>query len=207
MQADLFSNESNSPIDFEIEDGGLLFYQNFIDYEESNKLLKIFSNNIEWKQDTINMFGKKIPIPRKTAWYGEPQASYVYSGIQNNPLPWTSELRILKQKIEDVCDNSFNSLLMNKYRDGNDKLSWHADDEPELDPQCAKASLSFGSQRAFSIKHRAKKGEGYRHTIELTHGSLLIMKPPMQEFWLHQVPKRPKVERERINLTFRYVSS
>ena len=197
---------SNTPQELDIEDGGLLYYDAFLNPGRSDELFEYFMKNIKWKQDVINMFGKDIPLPRETAWYGDSGTSYIYSGIKNDPSDWTKTLLEVKNRIESVCDNTFNSLLMNKYRDGNDKLSWHSDDEPELDKYCSIASLSLGSERDFSIKHKAKKGPGYQHSFKLNHGSLLIMKPPMQQYWLHQVPKRVNVKKERINLTFRYIN-
>ena len=197
----LFQNE---PQELDIKDGGLIYYESFFDLSMADKLFNEFLKNIKWKQDSINMFGKKIPLPRETAWYGDSKTSYNYSGIDNTPLEWTDTLLEIKNKIESVCENSFNSLLLNKYRNGDDKLSWHADDEPELDEHCSIASLSFGSERTFSIKHKNHKNMKYDFILK--HGSLLIMKPPMQKFWLHQVPPRKNITKERINLTYRYVS-
>tara|TARA_B100001142_G_C14159308_1_gene587820 strand:- start:142 stop:774 length:633 start_codon:yes stop_codon:yes gene_type:complete len=207
----LFGNFGSEELS--IEDGGLIYYQQFFTSKESDELYKYFLNEINWKQDYINMFGKVIPLPRKTSWYGDKEAGYVYSGIKNTPNNWTDKLLYIKKKIEAECDNTFNSLLMNKYEDGKHKLSWHSDDEPELDKLCSIASLSFGSERNFSFKHKTKKDDPstkakkYNHTRILHHGSLLIMKPPMQEFWLHQVPASKKVTKPRINLTFRFVNN
>jgi len=200
---DLFSNP-DTYIEIEIEDGQVIYYESFFEPDEADKLFKKFRDEIDWKQDHINMFGNEIPLPRKTAWYGDQGKSYIYSGIKNEPSEWTNTLLDVKERVESKCDNSFNSLLMNKYKDGKDKLSWHADDEPELDPTCSIASISFGSERDFAIKHKTKTEQ--KKKFPLHHGSLLIMKPPMQQFWLHQVPPRPNINQVRINLTFRYIN-
>lgn len=196
---------NKEPFEIDIEDGQIIYYEQFFDLEQSDIYFTKLHQETDWKEDKITMFGKEIPLPRLTAWYGDPGASYLYSGINNDPSRWTETLTEIKKQVEAVSDNSYNSLLMNLYRSGRDKLSWHADDEPELDRQCSIASVTFGSARDFCIKHKRK--EGLRHTIPLKHGSLLIMKPPMQEHWLHQIPLRKNVEEERINLTFRYVTN
>ena len=199
--------------ELDIEDGEVLLYESFFTLEEADILYNNLLNNINWRQDYINMFGKTIPLPRMTAWYGDSQASYIYSGIKNKPNNWSDVLLKVKNKIEKVCDNNFNSLLLNKYKDGKDKLSWHADDEAELDSKSCIASLSLGSERFFSIKHKYKVDKAgtqrkqYSHKFILNHGSLLIMKPPMQKFWLHQVPASKNTKKIRINLTFRFINS
>ena len=160
--------------------------------------------NIKWKQESIRFYGKIHPLPRLTSWYGEPGKSYSYSGINSDPNSWTdNRLLEIKAKIEKVAKTSFNSVLLNLYRDGFDHLSWHADDEPELGKNPIIASVNFGAERDFCLK--LNKGD-IKFTIPLEHGSLLIMGGELQHFWQHSVPKRKKIGNLRINLTFRVIN-
>ncbi len=185
-----------------IENGEYIFYPNFFSKAESDSFLKNLRNNIVWKQESMNMYGKKIDFPRLTAWYGNNDKPYSFSGITLQPLPWSSEILSIKSKIEPVAKTAFNSVLLNLYRDGNDSISWHTDAEKELGTNPVIASVNFGATRKFQLRHIKTKE---KLEIELTHGSLLIMQGELQHFWQHQVPKTSKVVGERINLTFRVI--
>lgn len=158
--------------------------------------------NIKWKQDSINLYGKNIPLPRITSWYGDTGKSYSYSGINSNPNEWNEGLVSIKQSIEEVAGVKFNSVLMNWYRDGEDHLNWHADDEKELGVNPIIASVNFGATRDFVLRRNDKSS---KINIPLNHGTLLIMKGECQHHWQHSVPKRKKVKDARINLTFRLI--
>jgi len=185
-----------------IENGEYVFYPNFFTKSESDAFLKNLHNNIVWKQESMNMYGKKIEFPRLTAWYGNNDKPYSFSGITLQPHPWTSEILTIKNKIEPIAKTEFNSVLLNLYRDGNDSISWHTDAEKELGINPTIASVNFGATRKFQLRHIKTKE---KLEIELTHGSLLIMQGELQHFWQHQVPKTSKVVGERINLTFRVI--
>ena len=185
-----------------IENGEYIFYPNFFSKAESDLLFKNLRSNIIWKQESMNMYGKKIDFPRLTAWYGNNDKPYSFSGITLQPLPWSSEILSIKSKIEPVAKTAFNSVLLNLYRNGNDSISWHTDAEMELGINPIIASVNFGATRKFQLKHMKTKE---KLEIELTHGSLLIMQGELQHFWQHQVPKTKKVANERINLTFRVI--
>jgi alkylated DNA repair dioxygenase AlkB len=185
-----------------IENGEYIFYPNFFSKSESEILLKGLRNNIVWKQESMNMYGKKIDFPRLTAWYGNNDKQYSFSGITLQPLPWTSEILTIKNKIEPIAKTVFNSVLLNLYRDGNDSISWHTDAEKELGINPIIASVNFGATRKFQLRHIKTKE---KLEIELTHGSLLIMQGELQHFWQHQVPKTSKPVGERVNLTFRVI--
>ena len=185
-----------------IENGEYVFYPNFFTKSESDAFLKNLHNNIVWKQESMNMYGKKIDFPRLTAWYGNNDKPYSFSGITLQPHPWTSEILTIKNKIEPIPKTEFNSVLLNLYRDGNDSISWHTDEEKELGINPTIASVNFGATRKFQLRHIKTKE---KLEIELTHGSLLIMQGELQHFWQHQVPKTSKVVGERINLTFRVI--
>lgn len=208
-EMDLFSQiEENQERKFEIfplKDGEVCLMKNFLKQKEADEYFEILTASINWKQEEILYYGKIYPLPRKTAWYGYDGYNYSYSGIKCNPEPWTKELLELKMKIETLLsEQDFNSVLLNMYRDGNDKVSWHSDDEKELGINSTIASLSLGATRRFDIKHKVKTD--LHHKFELTNGSLIIMKGAMQHHWLHQVPVQKKVSESRINLTFRIIN-
>ena len=141
-----------------------------------------------------------------TAWYGDADASYVYSGVRHDPIDWTASLTELRGHVEDEVGHQFNSVLLNLYRGGEDGVSWHSDDEPELGERPVIASVSLGAVRGFQLKHKSS-ADLDRVDIELPHGSLLLMAGDCQRHWKHQIPKRRGRNRPgpRINLTFRWV--
>jgi alkylated DNA repair dioxygenase AlkB len=187
----------------ELPEAEVIFYPAFFPAPEADRLLEELRDTTEWRQDAMKIYGKQVPLPRLTAWYGEPEARYVYSGIDNVPLPWTAALLEVKHAVEAPSRVTFNGVLLNRYRTGKDSMGWHADDEPEFGDRPLIASVSFGGTRRFQLRHKSRKD--LIASIELTHGSLLIMRGEMQANWLHQVPKTSKSVQERLNLTFRTV--
>jgi len=165
-----------------------------------NKLL----NEVNWQQETIKMFGKELPLPRLTAWYGD--KSYTYSGLQNKPQPWLPILLELKQEIEKATGHTFNSVLLNHYPSGQSSMGWHSDDEPELGPEPTIASLSFGATRKFGFKHKYNRAIKNLY-LPIEHGSLLLMQGQTQHNWQHAITKTAKPAGSRINLTFRNILS
>ncbi len=150
------------------------------------------------------MYGKAVPIPRMNVWYGDAGSAYSYSGLDLSPIPWTPLLLRLKNQLEDFLNTRFNSVLANHYRDGNDGVAWHSDDEPELGATPLIASLSLGATRRFSLRSRIDSTEPPSHS-ELAGGSLLVMAGETQRCWQHQIPKTKKPVAGRINLTYRTV--
>jgi len=186
-----------------LPDCDIQYFPNFWTTEEATYYYKKFLNTIPWRQDNIRVFGKTYPQPRLTALYGNNQKTYSYANITMDPYPFTPDLLAIKQKITSICTTEFTSCLLNLYRDGKDSNGWHADNEPELGKNPVIASVTFGQERFFHLKHRHIKTA--RHTILLEHGSLLIMQGTTQEYWLHQIPKSTKAMNPRINLTFRHI--
>ncbi|MDQ7049056.1 MAG: alpha-ketoglutarate-dependent dioxygenase AlkB [Enterobacterales bacterium] len=158
--------------------------------------------NIKWHQDEIEMYGKTRLLPRISAWHGDNDKKYTYSGITLFPSPWNNGLNFIKMQIEKLFEHRFNSVLLNWYRDGHDHIGWHTDEEEELGINPTIASVNFGAERDFIIRHNYSK---QKLSIPLSHGSLLIMMGELQHHWQHSVPKRTKVIDSRINLTFRYI--
>src|SRR5205823_6240177 len=136
-------------------------------------------DTIEWRQEAMHLGARQIPLPRLTAWYGDPGAGYAYSGIENVPLPWTPELREIKERLEHLAGEPFNSVLLNLYRTGQDSMGWHADDERELAPTIA--SLSLGAARTFQLRRKAPPGDTV--SLRLTGVSLLLMLGVTQRQW------------------------
>ena len=207
-QLDLFGNPLKSTSQnigngiVKIQNGEYILYTSFFSKAESDVYLRELRNEILWKQESMNMYGKKVNFPRLTAWYGDNDKPYSFSGITLNPHPWDNNLKLIKNKIEPKAMTTFNSVLLNLYRDGNDSISWHTDAEKELGINPTIASVNFGATRTFQLRHIETKE---KIEIELTHGSLLIMQGELQHFWQHQVPKTSKKVAERINLTFRVI--
>ncbi len=156
-----------------------------------------------WQARTARIMGRSIPVPRLTAWYGDRR--YGYSGIVHEPLPWTGSLLELKTIAEKFAGISFNSVLLNLYRNGRDSMSWHADDERSLGSDPVIASVSLGAERVFQLRHHDDPTQ--RLSLSLPHGSCLIMAGGIQAHWRHQLPKTAKPIGPRINLTFRSVVS
>jgi alkylated DNA repair dioxygenase AlkB len=193
----------SEPIVLNLPDATIIYYPHFFDKEEADTLLYQLKNEIPWQQDDIKVFGKVYLQPRLTALFGNEGKSYSYSNIKMQPHPWNSLLKKIKLKVESAADTNFTTVLLNLYRDGKDSNGWHADNEKELGVNPIIASLSFGAERVFQLKHNtiidAKK------SITLEHGSLLLMKGSTQHFWKHQIPKTAKPVGTRINLTFRSI--
>lgn len=185
-------------------DGEVIIYRHFFDKAESDHFFRALSEEIKWRQDKIKFYGKEIDLPRLTAWYGDSDRSYTYSNIPMNPEPWTPMLLSIKKSIEEVAEVSFNSVLLNLYRNGKDSVSWHSDDEPELGENPVIGSVSFGDARRFQFRHRHRKDLS-KVEIDLSHGSFLLMRSQTQRFWQHQIPKTSKPLKPRINLTFRLI--
>jgi alkylated DNA repair dioxygenase AlkB len=155
-----------------------------------------------WRQEIATVMGRRVPIPRLTAWHGA--AGYVYSGIRMTPAPWNPPLLEIKSVAEACAGHAFNSVLLNLYRDGRDSVSWHADNEPGLGRNPVIASVSLGATRRFQMKHR---GREVRIALDLPSGSCLVMAGATQHYWLHQVPKSSRPVDPRINLTFRAMAT
>ncbi|WP_375507458.1 alpha-ketoglutarate-dependent dioxygenase AlkB [uncultured Caballeronia sp.] len=176
----------------------------WLDAAAASDIMAALLDEVTWQQDIMNTPGGKKPFPRLTAWQGDPGALYVYSGIRNVPKPWTPTVLSLKEKAEAVAETVFNSVLLNRYRTGQDSMGWHADKERELGLEPVIASVSLGTTRSFEFRHTKTRQV---HPLQLTHGSLLVMRGRTQLDWAHRVPKEPEARGERVNLTFRYVDA
>ena len=168
----------------------------FIDQSCSDRLLEEFITKTPWKQTTQKLWDKAYLTPRLTAWYGDTDR---IAGT----LPWTPALQAIREKVEPLAGISFNTVLLNYYRDGNDSVAWHSDKESIMGSQPIIASVSFGQIRSFDIRGKTNHREKY--SVRLEHGSLLLMKSGLQEHWEHRIAKSVKPMKARVNLTFRFV--
>jgi len=183
--------------------GEVHYYSSFFDKEKSDRFLNQLTSEVAWRHEPIWMFGKKVMQPRLTALYGNPKVPYGYSGIEMETLEWTPFLSVIKENIEREAGVEFTHVLLNHYRDGQDSMGWHRDNEKVLGINPVIGSVSFGISRGFQLRLYADKSN--KKTILLEHGSLLLMKGETQHFWEHQVPKSKSVRGARINLTFRRI--
>ena len=181
--------------------GEVFYYQIFFSLAESDHYFNALQQEIQWKQEPIKIFGKDMMQPRLTAWYGDVDKPYSYSGITMQSLPWTNTLQQIKTAIEEIAGVRFTNALLNYYRDGKDSMGWHRDNEKELGINPVIGSVSFGAARVFRLRHYDKKK--LTRSIELTHGSFLLMRGETQHHWEHQIPKTNGMIGGRINLTFR----
>ncbi len=197
------SDNYNEKIILPLPDSDIIYYPNFYSQEEATNLFESLNKNTNWQQDDIKVYGKIYPQPRLTALYSLENILYSYSGITMNTMPFTPTLLQIKNKIEEKVEEKFNAVLLNLYRDGNDSVGWHSDDEKELGNNPIIASLTLGEERMFHLRH--KNNKLLKSKFLLQHGSLLLMKGKTQHFWQHQIPKSMKVSKPRINLTFRII--
>ncbi|MCY4046287.1 MAG: alpha-ketoglutarate-dependent dioxygenase AlkB [Cellvibrionales bacterium] len=221
-------NTTGSLISATVYGGKLHYYPHFFTHTQSDEYLDYFLENslgywksiqwkdhtnhqhikasfshINWRQEHVTLFGKTHPLPRLTAWYGDTNAIYRYSGITSHPHPWDKQLFLIKQQIEQTAHYAFNSVLMNWYRDGSDTVGWHADNESSLGKQPVIASISLGETRDFILRKNTDPSDHI--LIALEHGSLLLMTGGIQQHWQHSIPKRKNCNQSRINLTFRKI--
>jgi alkylated DNA repair dioxygenase AlkB len=179
-----------------------IFIPAFLDASEATLLQDSLTKSVRWSRPSISFYGKTSLLPREVAWIADGGRTYGYSGVSSNPQPWPDCLADVRSKISDEAGRVFNSVLLNRYRNGDDTVSWHSDDERELGPNPTIASLSLGASRKFRLRHKSS-----RQTIDivLVHGSLLVMSGRCQTDWEHQIPREKTVQNERLNLTFRWV--
>ncbi len=196
---DLFAYDSLlSPIP--LEDGDLAWMPQLPLPWTNAEVMARLLRETDWREETVVVYGKRHLQPRLSAWYGD--AAYTYSALRLQPAPFTPLLDTLRTAVETATGHSFNSVLLNLYRNERDSMGMHSDDEPELGPQPAIASLSLGAARTFILKHKYNKKTV---RLELTDGSLLLMCGETQKYWLHGINKMTRTLQARVNLTFRKI--
>jgi alkylated DNA repair dioxygenase AlkB len=198
----LFDIEADPTHNYLPYDGTVQYYGKVMQGLVADDYFDRLMHTIAWENDQAIIFGRRIITKRKVAWYGDQRFEYTYSNINKYALPWATELIELKQLVEQLTGESFNSCLLNLYHHGDEGMAWHSDDETDLKRDGAIASLSFGAERKFAFKHKHSKE---KVELYLEHGSLLVMKDKTQSYWLHRLPPTKKINTARINLTFRTI--
>ena len=189
-----------APETVELPGATLVYAPDWLDPDAASTLFEALRKGLPWERHRITVYGRSLDAPRLSCWIGD--AAYTYSGTRFEPHPWPAALDRVRERLERELDAGFNSVLANLYRDGNDRLGFHRDSEPELGPEPLIASISLGATRRFRLRERKGRGS---YGIDLEHGSLLVMAGATQRNWLHAVPPTARVVGPRINLTFRRV--
>lgn len=200
---DLFG--SNGPEIVRAPGANVVLYRHVKFAQSDISILRRLVDDTPWRQESVTVWGKRHLQPRLVAWFGDEGRSYSYSGIHLEPLPWTALLLELREKVQELSSNTFNSVLLNYYRDGSDSMGFHSDDERELGNRPTIASLSFGSERTFTMKSVAGSSPDIK--IRLPSSSLLLMKDDTQKNWKHGIQKSSTPMGPRVNLTFRQILS
>lgn len=193
---------SSTPL-LDLPQAQLQYLRRWVDAATADRWLQALIAETPWAQPQVRLYGRSFTVPRLVAWYGDAQARYRYSGLVHEPLPWTPLLAEVRQRVELEVGEPLNGVLLNFYRDGQDAMGWHSDDEPELGPEPLVVSLNLGATRRFDL--RRVGSSRIEHSLDLQHGSLLVMSGPTQHHWQHQVARTRKVLTPRLNLTFRQI--
>jgi alkylated DNA repair dioxygenase AlkB len=204
MQYSLFESLASELTPIPLAGADVSYQSHWLSTTQALQLYERLANDIQWQQDIIKYQGRSVKIPRLQHWFGQPHCHYQYSGLRLQPSPFSPLLLALKERCEQACLAKFNCVLANWYRDGNDGVGLHADDEPELGREPIIASLSLGATRQFTFKHLLSK---QRYDFDLASGSLLVMRGKTQQHYHHGLAKTAKPVGGRINLTFRYIQS
>jgi alkylated DNA repair dioxygenase AlkB len=197
----LFPSDSLEVLPF---DGSAQLFPHFLSALDANECFSALMSEVPWEEHHLVLFGKKVPEPRRSAWIADNNIHYTYSGVERTAHAWTPTLAKVREALVLQTGHRFNSALANLYRDGNDAMGWHSDDEPCNGPEPVIASVSFGAERRFDFRHRLSKE---KTSVILPHGSLLLMSGLSQHCWQHSIARSKKVTSSRINLTFRFVTT
>lgn len=192
-------------MDLHLRDAEVSWHRHWLPRDAADTLQRTLRDDVPWEVHRIRMFGRQVDSPRLSCWMGDPAARYRYSGTEFMPQPWHPALLPLRDQLSAFCGHAFNSVLLNRYRDGDDGMGWHSDNEPELGPAPVIASVSLGAPRRFLLRRRddhAKKAE-----VLLDHGDLLVMGGQTQRHYQHSLPKSARPLAERLNLTFRWINA
>jgi len=199
MNLELFAAQPRSnllPYDGSVKDYGQILTET-----DATAYLQYFLQQLAWPHDEVILYGKHIRTSRMIAWYGDEKFEYHYSGMIRKGHIWDNRLWKLKQYIEKLTGQQFNSCLANLYQDGSQGMGWHSDDEKTLGQNPVIASVSLGATRKFCFRHKTQND---KIEVLLQHGQLLLMRDETQHFWKHALMKSTRVQEPRINLTFRY---
>lgn len=207
MTGDLFTGDlfdDEPPIDLINTDGTVTCWQHVLTDHEATTLFNELMNAANWQQESITVYNQRHLQPRLTAWYGDygVSADGGYEKLYKT-VAFTARLLALKTKIEMMSGYQFNCVLANLYRDGQDSVGYHADNERILGPNPVIASYSLGATRRFLLKHNQDNVQ--KVACDLQHNSLVLMHGELQHHWQHSITKTQRSVAPRINLTFRLI--
>ncbi|WP_454253312.1 alpha-ketoglutarate-dependent dioxygenase AlkB family protein [Pseudomonas sp. Marseille-Q7302] len=188
-----------------LADAELDFHPHWLPADTADAWLRQLDAETPWSQPQVRVFDRWHPVPRQVAWYADAGVVYGYAGLDHVALPWTPLLQRIREAVEAACGHGFNGVLLNRYRDGQDSMGWHSDDEASLGLNPLIASLNLGAARRFDFRRKGSSRIG--HSLELGHGSLLVMGGATQHHWQHQIAKTRKASGVRLNLTFRRIAT
>lgn len=182
-------------------------YRGVLGEPAASEALARLDAELDWQRPSLRLYGREHPIPRRQVWMGEPEARYRYSGRDFQPQDWHPDVADIRERIRTLLasqgiDADFNSVLLNRYADGDERMGWHSDDEPELGQAPVIAAVTLGSERP--LRFRWKQGNGEPFNVWLPHDSLLLMGPGCQASLQHALLPR-RIPGLRISLTFRRV--
>ncbi|MDV6168247.1 alpha-ketoglutarate-dependent dioxygenase AlkB [Flavobacterium sp. DG1-102-2] len=197
---DIFTSGKPEKTVFDVPDADLMLYEGFFAKEESDAYYNTLLVSTNWKEADLTVYDKTHIIPRMIAWYEDKSNP----GANQNGQDWTPELSAIKKRVEAETNFTFNSVLLNLYRNGKDGVGWHSDRTENFGQNQVIASVSFGETRPFRLRHKARKDLSMLE-VPLTHGALFLMAGTTQTHWEHHIPKTAKDILPRINLTFRQV--
>lgn len=185
-------------------DGSAILYRRVFNEDFTRLAFERLQSETPWEEVEVTMFGKKHRQSALSTWHTNTGINYVYSRTERVAHPMTDLLEEFRLRCESVASASFNSVLVNLYRDGRASMGWHSDNEAINGREPTIASVSLGATRRFDLRHRETK-ETLK--VDLDSGSVLVMSGLSQQCWVHQIAKTAKPVGPRINLTFRLVQS
>ncbi len=145
--------------------------------------------------------GKTYSPRRKVLAFSDSGLSYTFSGTSIFGSPWTPTLLDIKSDVEKKTGQDYNFVLLNYYPDGYAKIGAHRDNEVDLDPSSVIPTLSLGTRRTMKFMRKGFPP----HQEMLENGSLLLMRPPTNQFWTHEIEADAAIDLPRISLTFRKI--
>ncbi|MEM7220494.1 MAG: alpha-ketoglutarate-dependent dioxygenase AlkB [Pseudomonadota bacterium] len=183
---------------------GFDYHPALLDARESDALFHTLQLRVNWRRERIRLFGRDVDVPRRVAWCGDDGLMYRYSGQEHRATGWLPALAAVRERAQRLSGTTFNFVLLNYYRDGNDAMAWHSDDEPELGLRPCIAAVSVGATRALRVRPKARPASGRRQSVSvsLASGSLLLMTGASQRDFDHCIPRVSNAG-PRISLTFR----
>lgn len=199
---DLFE-APQSPIELGLDGADAWIVPDYI--ADHQALAETLFQELDWQQPEVQVYGRRHKTPRMVCFYGDQNVTYRYSGLRHRALGWPPLLQQLRDRLHTDWGLRFNAVLCNAYRNGEDRMGWHSDNEAELGDEPSLASISLGAERRFCWRRIQASGFGPSRPMVLTGGSLLWMGRGLQTNWQHSLPQQKTCTELRVNLTFRLI--